>query len=71
MRSGFALLQAKRKQKSKPADTASNNDSALRASPFATLFLSVDAFLLVANRLALRFIFRFGSVNACADSFIA
>jgi len=31
-------LQAKRKQKSKAANSASNNNSLLRASPFATFF---------------------------------
>ncbi len=59
-RSGFALLRAKRKQKSKPADSASNNYSILRASPFATSLLAVDAFYWLQIGSPFVFIFRCG-----------
>ena len=52
----FCKLEA-RKQKSKPADSVLLITFVSQGKPICNLLVSVDAFLLVANRLALRFYF--------------
>jgi len=63
-------LQAKRKQKSKPAALNSFILIYSGQAPLQPLF-SVDAFLGAANQLALRCVFSFGSVTRSGDSFVS